>query len=121
MVRYRPGTRARGTTEMQPAHPQAPVEELYKPLRPAWPRKLAILLFIIVCFEAGLFLMLFPWMRYWHTNSIATLAPWLLPVWNNSFFRGALSGLGVLNLYISIAELVRLRRPPADRLKVSAL
>ncbi len=80
-----------------------------------------MLLFIIVCFEVGLFLMLFPWMRYWRTNSIATAAPWVQQLWNNSFFRGALSGLGVLNLYISIAELVRLRRPPADRLKVSVL
>ena len=121
LVRYRPGMRPRGTTEMQPAHPQAPVEEFYKPLRPAWPRKLAILLFIIVCFEVGVFLVLFPWMRYWRNNSIATLAPWLLPVWDSPFFRGALSGLGVVNLYISIAEVVRLRRPPADRLKVSVL
>jgi len=106
---------------MQPAQPQAPVEEFDQPVHSAWPRKLAMLLFIIVCFEAGLFLVLFPWMRYWRTNSIAGLAPWVQQVWNSSFFRGALSGLGLVNVYISIAELVRLRRPPADRLKVSAL
>ena len=100
-------------TEMQPAQPHAPIAELTEPVRSTWPRKLAMLLLIIVCFEVGLFLLLFPWMRYWRTNSIVAVAPWLQRLWNNSFFRGALSGLGVLNLYISIAEMVRLRRPSA--------
>ena len=106
---------------MQPAQPQAPIEELTEPVRPGWSRKLGKLLLILVCFEVGLFLLIFPWMRYWSTNSIAALAPWTGELWNSSFFRGALSGLGLVNLYISIAEMVRLRRPPADRLKVSVL
>jgi len=106
---------------MQPAHPAAPIEEFTEPARSGWPRKLAMLLLIVVCFEVGLFLLVFPWMRYWGTNSIAALAPWMQGLWNSSFFRGAVSGLGLVNLYISIAEMVRLRRPPADRLKVSVL
>ena len=106
---------------MQPVQHQIRAEELAEQSRSTGPRKLAMLLLIIVCFEVGLFLLVFPWMRYWRTNSIAALAPWVYQVWSSSFFRGALSGLGILNLYISIAELARLRRPPADRLKVSVL
>jgi hypothetical protein len=30
--------------------------------------------------------------------------------WENAYFRGAVSGLGVVNLYISFIEMVRLRR-----------
>ena len=106
---------------MQPVEPQAPLEIIAEPVRPGWTRKLAMLLLIAVCFEVGLFLLVFPWMRYWRTNSITALAPWIRALWDSSFFRGALSGLGLVNLYISIAEMVRLRRPPADRLKVSVL
>jgi hypothetical protein len=47
------------------------------------------------------------------------MLPWLRDYWTSSYFRGAWSGLGVLNIYISIGELLRLRRSsrrPADRL-----
>ena len=44
--------------------------------------------------------------------------PWLRDYWTSSYFRGALSGLGLLNIYISLGELLRLRvraRLPTDR------
>ncbi len=112
---------------MQPVQPQQPLEELAETPRPAWYHKLGMVLFIVVCFEVGLFLLLFPWMQYWRNNTISSLAPWVHDLWNSSFFRGALSGVGLVNLYISIAELIRLRRrgntrgSPADRLKVPVL
>ena len=34
-------------------------------------------------------------------------------VWDSSYFRGALSGLGLVNIYISLAEVFRLRRCPS--------
>jgi hypothetical protein len=73
----------------------------------------------MVCFEVGVFLLLFPWLQYWRNNYIAGLAPWIQRIWESPFFRGALSGLGVINIYISLSEVVRLRRPHPDRLKVS--
>lgn len=106
---------------MQPVQPQIPAEEMTEAPAPSWRRKLGTLLFIVVCFEVGLFLLVFPWAQYWRNNFIAGATPWVHELWNNNFFRGALSGLGVLNLYISIAEVLRLRRRPADRLKVSML
>jgi hypothetical protein len=112
---------------MQPVQPQPPLEEMAEPPKHAWYYKLGMVLFIVVSFEVGLFLVLFPWMQYWRNNSIAGLAPWMRPLWNSSFFKGALSGVGLVNLYISIAEVIRLRRraharvSSADRLKVSVL
>ena len=85
-----------------------------------WAHKLGIILFVIVCFEVGIFLLIFPWTEQWDGNSIASLLHLPRDYWTSSYFRGALSGLGVLNIYISIAELLRLRRPgsprPPDRL-----
>ena len=101
---------------MQPVEPQARPEEMGATVKHSWFHKLGILLFIIVCFEVGAFLLVFPWTQQWETNSLANLAPWLPDIWGNSYFRGALSGLGLVNIYISLAEVMRFRRPPADRL-----
>lgn len=106
---------------MQPVERPPSVEEPVERPRSSWYHKLAVLLFIIVCFEVGVFLLVFPWMDYWGNNSIADLAPWARSIWESTYFRGALSGLGLLNIYISLAEVFRLRRPAADRLKVSGL
>jgi hypothetical protein len=103
---------------MQPVEGQPFVEVPLEPPKTPWFHKLTSLLFIIVCFEVGVFLIVFPWMDYWNNNSIAALAPWMRPVWDSPYFRGALSGLGLVNIYISLGEVFRLRRPRADRLKV---
>ena len=60
---------------MQPLHPQPSVEDLPEPLASDWRRKLGVVLFMMVCFEVGLFLLVFPWLQYWRNNS---LAGWLL-------------------------------------------
>ena len=106
---------------MQPVEPQLPVEESIEPARPGWHHKLGSFVFMIVCFEVGAFLLIFPWLPYWDSNSIASLAPWLRNIWDSAYFRGALSGLGVVNIYISVAEAFRIRRSSADKLKVSIL
>ena len=97
-----------------------------------WVHKLGIFLFIIVCFEVGAFLVVFPWTPQWDANSVASFFPWLHDYWASSYFRGALSGLGQLNIYISLGEVSQLRRrppvpppasdvPPADKLKATTL
>jgi len=106
---------------MQPVTPRTSVEEPAEPARQSWVRKLGTVLLILVCFEAGVFLLTFPWTQYWDHNSIASLAPWMRELWDSAYFRGALSGLGVVNIYIALAETFRLRRPRPDRLKVSVL
>ena len=106
---------------MQPVEPQPPLEETAEPPRVSWVHRLGALLFILVCFEVGVFLLVFPWMDYWGSNWIAGVSPWVRATWVSAYFRGALSGVGLLNIYISLAEVFRLRRPAADRLKVSAL
>jgi hypothetical protein len=84
------------------------------PLTPMMPRpwysKLLGVCFVIFCFEIGVFLVVFPWLQFWDTNGFATYAPWIGNLWGNPFFRGALSGLGLVNIYISFLEIARLVR-----------
>jgi len=89
--------------------------------RSNWSQRLWRVIFVVFCLELGLFLIVFPWLDYWNNNSIATLTPWIGELWRNPYFRGALSGLGVVNIYISLSEVFRTRRSPADKMKLSSL
>lgn len=65
---------------------------------------------MIFCFELGLFLLIYPWTEGWASNYFAFVVPdRLIPVWQdiwaNPYFRGAVSGVGVVNLWVAVAEL----------------
>jgi hypothetical protein len=80
--------------------------------RPAyrWYHKAAAVMTAIFCFELGVFLLVFPWVSEWNVSYSSLLPPWAREWWLNSYFRGAISGLGLLNIYISFVEVFRLRR-----------
>ncbi len=86
-----------------------------------WWHKLGALVYVFFCFEIGIFLVLFPWLDLWQRNFIAGLAPGFTEVWNSPYLKGAVSGLGVLDIGISFSELFRLRRfargPSSDRIQ----
>lgn len=64
------------------------------------------LLQIVFFFEAGCLLAIVPWSVYWERNYFATLFPLLGPIITNDFVRGAVSGLGVINLAAGAADLI---------------
>lgn len=86
------------------------------PLEPAhrqgyhWYHKMSAVLFITFCLEIGLFLLIFPWTEYWDGNYFSAFIPEWHRYWDNLYVRGAISGLGIVNLYISFVEIFRLRR-----------
>jgi hypothetical protein len=75
-----------------------------------WLDKLLALLVVIFCFEMGVFLFIFPWVSEWDSNYFGRLPVWARDVWVSPYFRGAISGLGLVNIYISFVEVFRLRR-----------
>jgi hypothetical protein len=76
----------------------------------SWYHKMWAFIFITFCLEIGLFLLIFPWTDYWGSNYFSNLLPPLESWWDNMYLRGAVSGLGVANLYISFVEIFRLKR-----------
>jgi hypothetical protein len=81
------------------------------PVRRSWQGRLLGISFAIFAFEIGLFLVIFPWMGdSWDLNYIQSLGPVLQNVWDEPYFRGAVSGLGFLNIYIAILQVARLFR-----------
>ena len=67
-------------------------------------------LYVLYCFEVGVFLLIFPWSNVWDQNSLLSYYPDLKIVVLNNFFRGAVSGLGLANLLLGFWEIARLNR-----------
>jgi hypothetical protein len=65
---------------------------------------------ILFCVEVGLILLLLPWSLLWDNNFFFSLAPQWNQVWLNFYTRGAVSGLGVVNLWIAATEAMKLSR-----------
>jgi hypothetical protein len=76
-----------------------------RPLR--WDQRLLVICLSIFSLVIGLFLVVFPWLTSWDQNWVALYSPALRSVWLSPYFRGALSGLGLINLYIGAVEFLR--------------
>jgi hypothetical protein len=53
----------------------------------------------------GLLLIILPWSAFWERNYFADAWPLVRPVVTNNFVRGAISGLGFVNLIAGFADL----------------
>ena len=98
---------------MSPETPQqipVPVPDP-EPEAPSWLRKFGAVLFCVFCLELGLFLLVYPWLGdLWDRNWLFSRRPELQRLFLSERFRGAVSGLGILNLIIGLLEVIRLRR-----------
>ncbi len=56
--------------------------------------------------EVGLLLVLLPWFSFWERNYFADTLPFLGVVARNYFVRGAVSGLGLVNVGAAVSELI---------------
>ena len=56
------------------------------------------LLLLLLWLELGLALILVPWSEFWEMNYFLYRYPWLAFFVKNSFLRGAISGLGLMNV-----------------------
>jgi hypothetical protein len=75
-----------------------------------WYHKFFAVMLATACLVIGVFLVIFPWTEYWENNYFAGLSPYWRHWWENLYLRGAVSGVGVVNLYISLVEVFRLKR-----------
>jgi hypothetical protein len=77
--------------------------------------------------EVGLLLVLVPWSAFWDRNYFAQANPAFQEILRNNYLRGAVSGLGIVNLLLGFNDLAALfaaRRqlePPPDRPREPAI
>jgi hypothetical protein len=67
-------------------------------------------LFVIYALEAGAFLTLAPWGRYWTVRVVARSPERTRPFLESPYFRSFLLGLGLLHLWAAASEIEAWRR-----------
>ncbi len=75
------------------------------------------LVYVAFFLEVGLLLVVLPWSSFWDRNYFAHTWPALRPFLGNNFVRGAITGLGVVNLVAGFADLTLVfatRQPRVD-------
>jgi len=97
--------------EPGPEVPATPPPQAAAP-RPAhrWYHVAGAAALIAMCTAMGLFLLVFPWSAFWEANAFVLEMPSLQDYWSSPYLRGAVSGLGLLDLFIALVDLVRFRR-----------
>ncbi|MEO6829610.1 MAG: hypothetical protein ABI164_07345 [Acidobacteriaceae bacterium] len=80
-----------------------------KPPAPIWLQRLSIVILVVFCFYIGLLLFLLPWTRYWQQNHYLLTLPSLGPLLNSGITRGVISGLGLIDVWIGISEVIHYR------------
>jgi hypothetical protein len=89
---------------------------MQKPEQPQRPRSRAgvswvwRILYVLYSLEVGGFLLILPWLAMWDNNYLIYRYPSIRPVVANSFLKGAILGLGILNILIGIQEIVKFCR-----------
>ena len=66
------------------------------------------LLLVALFLEVGFVLLVVPWSPFWERNYFAQLYPSLQAFMANNFVRGAVSGIGVINIVAGLVDLVSL-------------
>jgi hypothetical protein len=83
--------------------------------------KVSTIVYVVISFEIGILLMILPWYaQFWESNLFLFLmtekfrAGWLPGVVNSGWVRGAVTGLGVVNLLFGLREISSFRRRAED-------
>jgi hypothetical protein len=76
--------------------------------------KLLVMVFIFFCFELGFFLIVFPWSQYWENNLFLFYVPAIRELVLNNYFRGAVSGLGIVDIGLGLWEATHFRVAVAE-------
>ena len=71
-------------------------------------RRLLSITYIVFCLDMGIFLFILPWEPFWQKNYFSDHYPLVAAMAGNYFLRGAISGLGVADVWLAIHEIWRL-------------
>jgi len=76
---------------------------------PLWARRLKLVIYVLFCIELGMLLAMLPWTRIWTENSLLLPHPALRQFAQQDFVRGAVTGLGLVDIWLGIREAVNYR------------
>ena len=91
----------------QPREGGAPASPHATP--PLWLRRISLITFVMFCVWIGMLLVALPWTRIWTENSLLTGSPALRAFTQSAALRGAVTGLGFIDIWLGIWEALTYR------------
>ncbi len=77
---------------------------------PVWLQRMSLVVLVLFCFYIGALLAVLPWSpRYWNQNGWMLAHPSLESILNTGWVRGIVSGIGLLDVWIGVSELLHYR------------
>ena len=76
---------------------------------PVWLQRLFVVVYVLFCIELGLALIVLPWSGYWFNDGWLQEWPYVRSLIQSGFVRGAVSGLGLLDICLGVLEAVNYR------------
>lgn len=76
---------------------------------PVWTQRLKLVIFVLFCAELGMLLIVLPWTPVWTHNTLLSNHAQLRAILYHGFTRGAVAGLGLLDIWIGIWAAVQYR------------
>jgi hypothetical protein len=92
---------------VNPPVPPSPAEKSAE--LPVWLQRTFLVVYVLFCIELGLLLVVVPWTRIWTNNGLLVGSPALRHFLEQGFVRGAVSGLGLVDIWLGVLEAVRYR------------
>lgn len=78
-----------------------------------WRARIFLVEYTLVCLVIGIILIVAPWTALWTTNSLLLGYPQVRDFLMTDFARGLVSGIGIVDIWLAIAEVLRYREHPA--------
>jgi len=91
-----------------PAQPTEPAPENTAEM-PVWLQRVFVVVYVLFCIELGLVLIVLPWTRFWFSDGWTSQWAGFQHLVQLGFIRGAVSGLGLLDIWLGVVEAVRYR------------
>lgn len=76
---------------------------------PVWAQRLLLVVEVAIAVWAGMLVMALPWTRLWTENPLLNGWPSIKLILNQSFVRGMISGIGLVDVWMGISDAVHYR------------
>jgi hypothetical protein len=97
-------------TSQPPAPEQTPGQLVPPPAHsPIWVQRLLLVVEVVIAVWAGMLVMVLPWTRLWTENPLLSGWPAIRFILDQSFVRGMISGIGLVDVWIGISDAVHYR------------
>ena len=99
------------STNLENPPPAAPAEPVAGDTAemPVWLQRVFVVVYVLFCIELGLVLIVLPWTKFWFSDGWTAQWPGFQHLMQKGFVRGAVSGLGLLDVWLGVVEAVRYR------------